>query len=116
LTNFKDLPKSYVPPSNYIDSTGLAKLSQGMPSLKYMQSTYLGEFEEGGLREFDPDPYNNHFFDFPRISSGYVLAPTNEWEIESMYMCTGIWTHFVHPDDVYQIPDESNAKTSGHFF
>ena len=113
--NFKDLPKSYVPPSNYIDSTGLAKLSQGMPSLKYMQSTYLGEFEEGGLREFDPDPYNNHFFDFPRISSGYVLAPTNEWEIESMYMCTGIWTHFVHPDDVYQIPDESNAKTSGHF-
>lgn len=115
ILNFKDLPRSYVPPSNYIDSVGLAKLYQGMPSLRYVQSTYLGELKEGGLREFDPEPYNNRFFNFPRISSGYVLDTTSEWEIESMYMCTGIWTHFVHPDDVYQIPDKSNSETSGHF-
>ncbi|WP_298485001.1 DUF2194 domain-containing protein [uncultured Maribacter sp.] len=115
VLDFKSLPTSYVPPSNYIDSVGLAKLHEGMPSLKYMQSIYLGTKEEGGDREFDPDPYNDKFFDFPRISSGYVLEKTNTWAIESMYICTGIWTHFVHPDDVYQIPDASNAATSGHF-
>ncbi len=115
VLDFKNLPISYVPPSNYIDSVGLAKLNKGMPSIKYIQSIYLGTLEEGGNREFGPDPYNDKFFDFPRISSGYVLEKTNTWAIESMYICTGIWTHFVHPDDVYQIPDASNAATSGHF-
>ncbi|WP_298502968.1 DUF2194 domain-containing protein [uncultured Maribacter sp.] len=115
VLDFKKLPVSYVPPSNYIDSVGLAKLHQGMPSIKYMQSIYLGTLEEGGNREFGPDPYNDKFFDFPRISSGYFLEATNIWAIESMYLYTGVWTHFIHPDDVYQIPDKSNALTSGHF-
>jgi len=115
VLGFKDLPVSYVPPSNYIDSVGLQKLYEGMPSLRFMQSIYLGKFEEGGNREFDPDPINNRFFDYPRISSGYYFEPTTEWSIESMYLYTGIWSHFVHPDDVYQIPDKSNEATSGHF-
>ena len=115
VLDFKNLPTSYVPPSNYIDSVGLAKLNKGMPSVKYVQSVYLGALEEGGNREFGPDPYNDKFFDFPRVSSGYVLETRNTWAIESMYICTGVWTHFVHPDDVYQIPDASNALTSGHF-
>ncbi len=115
VLDFKRLPISYVPPSNYIDSVGLAKLNKGMPTLRFMQSTFQGHLEDGGNREFDPDPYNSKFFDFPRISSGYFLEAENTWEIESLYISTGAWTHFVHPDDVYQIPDESNAKTSGHF-
>ncbi|WP_291864627.1 DUF2194 domain-containing protein [Maribacter sp.] len=115
VLDFKNLPVSYVPPSNYIDSIGLVKLNKGIPSIKYLQSVYLGTLEEGGDREFGPDPYNDKFFDFPRISSGYVLETANIWAIESMYLCTGVWTHFVHPDDVYQIPDKSNALTSGHF-
>lgn len=115
VLGFENLPISYVPPSNYIDSVGLQKLHEGMPSLRFMQSTYLGKVSEGGGREFDPDPLNSHFFDYPRISSGYNIETASEWAIESMYIYTGIWTHFVHPDDVYQIPDESNATTSGHF-
>ena len=113
--DFKELPVSYVPPSNYIDSIGLAMLHKGMPSLKYIQSTYMGVLEEGGDREFDPDPYNDNFFDYPRVSSGYVFENNSLFNIESMYLFTGIWTHFVHPDDVYQIPVPSNAGTSGHF-
>lgn len=112
---FKDLPVSYVPPSNIIDSIGISELHKGMPSLRYMQSTYLGNLEEGGNREFDPEPYNNALFGYPRISSGFYLEPFNEFAIESMYLYTGIWTHFVHPDDVYQIPDASNSKTSGDY-
>ncbi len=113
--DFKELPISYVPPSNYIDSVGLAKLEEGMPSIRFIQSTYLGDFGEGGNREFDPEPYNDYFFNYPRISSGYFLEPHGIWAIESLYLFTGIWTHFVHPDDVYQIPDKKNAITAGNF-
>jgi len=113
--NFGNLPTSYVPPSNYIDSIGLAKLQKGMPSIKYIQSTYLGDKEEGGDRDFDPDPYNDYFFGYPRITSGFDLQEIDLLTMESMYLYTGIWTHFVHPDDVFQIPDESNKETSGHF-
>ncbi len=113
--DFKELPLSYVPPSNYIDSVGLAKLKEGMPSIKYIQSLYLGNLHDGGAREFDPDPFNDKFFDYPRITSGYQLNNTNLWAMESLYLFTGIWTHFIHPDDVFQIPDESNKATSGHF-
>lgn len=112
---FKDLPTSYVPPSNVIDSVGLAKLEEGMPSLKYMQSVYLGYFENGGDREFSPDPLNSYFFDIPRISSGYFLSKEVKFNISSLFLLTGIWTHFVHPDDVFQIPDPSNENTAGGY-
>ncbi|MDO6604152.1 DUF2194 domain-containing protein [Arenibacter palladensis] len=112
---FNELPISYVPPSNYIDSFGLAKLQEGIPSIRYIQSTYMGDFEEGGNREFDPEPYNDYFFNYPRISSGYFLEPKSIWAIESLYLFTGIWTHFVHPDDVYQIPSDENSETASDF-
>ncbi|KPM32028.1 Hypothetical protein I595_1676 [Croceitalea dokdonensis DOKDO 023] len=114
-SKFRNLPTSYVPPSNIIDSLGLAKLKEGMPSLKYMQSIYLGKREDGGNREFEPDPYNPHFFDVPRISSGYFLKDKSKFNISSLFLLTGIWTHFVHPDDVFQIPDGSNATTAGSY-
>lgn len=113
--DFKDLPVSYVPPSNIIDSLGLAELYKGMPSLRYLQSTYLGDLEEGGDREFDPEPYHKSLFGYPRITSGFSLEPINQFSMESMYLYTGIWTHFLHPDDVYQIPDATNRETSGDY-
>ena len=36
-----------------------------MPSLKFLCSAFGGELAEGGEREFDFDPNNNGFFDFP---------------------------------------------------
>ncbi len=112
---FGALPTAYVPPSNIIDSVGLFHLNKAMPELKYMMSTYLGDFEEGGDREFGPDPWNNGFFDFPRISSGYDLDENVIFDIYSTFLYTGIWTHFVHPDDVFQIPDESNLAVKGGY-
>lgn len=115
ISNFKNLPTSYVPPSNIIDSLGLSKLAEGMPSLKYIQSTYLGYLDEGGNREFSPDPFNPYFFDVPRISSGYFLTEDVKFNISSLFLITGIWTHFLHPDDVFQIPDPSNLNTAGGY-
>ncbi|OQD44047.1 hypothetical protein BUL40_00380 [Croceivirga radicis] len=112
---FGALPVSYVPPSNVIDSLGLAKLEEAFPTLRYMQSQYFGDFDRGSNREYDPDRWNPHFFDYPRISSGFEISDDLKIEIHSLFLFTGIWNHFLHPDDVFQIPDGSNKKTSGHY-
>lgn len=114
-SNYGELPVTYVPPANLIDSIGLASLEMGMPSIKYIASTYLGEFAEGGDREFDAEPYNRLFFDFPRITSGFIINETSHFELQSLYIYTGIWSHFVHPDDVYQIEEAANENTRGAF-
>ncbi|MFD2432776.1 DUF2194 domain-containing protein [Mesonia maritima] len=104
-----------MPPSNVIDSLGFAALERGMPSIKYTCSIYMGDFEDGGSREFDLEPYNNNFFNFPRITSGYVLDEAEEFNQQSLYLYTGIWTHFVHPDDVYQVAEDKNKAVAGNY-
>jgi hypothetical protein len=114
ISDFGNLPTSYVPPSNVVDKKGLSELKKALPSLKYMCSLYLdeNEFEEGGNREFDFDPYNYDFFDYPRISSGFYLIEDHKYNQESMYLFTGIWTHFFHPDDVFEVPQKGDdART-----
>lgn len=113
--NYGDLPISYVPPSNHIDSLGIAALEKATPTIKFMSSTYLGNFEDGGNREYDDEPYSYYIFDFPRITSGYVLDQESQFDQQSLYLYTGIWSHFIHPDDVYQIPDKSNEDSKGDF-
>ena len=114
VSDFGILPISYVPPSNYIDKMGINKLKNGMPSIKYMCSSYNGELSDGENREFDFDPYNKDLFDYPRITYGYYLNNIQKYSQESAYLYTGIWTHFVHPDDVYQISSH-NDGTQGDF-
>ncbi len=114
ISNYGKLPVTYVPPSNDIDRMGLRELQQAMPSIKYICSLYLGQLEDGGDREFDYDPFEKNFFDYPRISSGFSLSDNDKYAIQSLYLYTGIWTHFVHPDDVYQIPT-TGGKTAGDY-
>ncbi|HLA56114.1 MAG TPA: DUF2194 domain-containing protein [Flavobacterium sp.] len=115
VSNFGPLPVTYVPPSNIIDKAGVKLVKEGMPSLKFMCSTYLGDLEEGGGREFDFDPYNKELFDYPRTSSGFYMNAKAKYAQESSYLFTGIWTHFVHPDDIYQIPNGYDKKSQGNF-
>lgn len=112
--DFGAMPKTYVPPSNIIDNKGVNALKKGMPSIKYMCSLYMGELHEGGAREFDYDPFNKDMFDYPRISSGFYMNNEEKYILHSEYILTGIWNHFVHPDDVFQIPATANAS-AGHF-
>jgi hypothetical protein len=114
LSNFGNLPVSYVPPSNYIDKMGINKLKTSMPYLKYLCSSFNGNLSEGEDREFDFDPYNKNFFDYPRITYGYYLSNSQKYSQESAYLYTGIWTHFVHPDDVYQISTHKDG-TQGDY-
>lgn len=114
INGYGNLPVIYVPPSNNIDKFGLIQLTKGMPSIKFMCSTYTGEFVEGGNREFDFDPLEPILFDFPRTSSGFYFTDKDDYSLNSTYLFTGIWTHFVHPDDIFQIPN-SNNKSQGNY-
>jgi len=116
VNNFGQLPITYVPPSNIIDNMGIDELKKGMPSLKYLCSSYEGDSAEGGNREFDFDLYNEDFFDYPRTSSGFYLNAEQKYSQQSVYLFTGIWTHFVHLDDVYQISDQKNAFKGNYEF
>jgi hypothetical protein len=113
--NYGALPQTYVPPSNHIDQTGIKSLVEGLPSVTTMSSVYLGEFLEGGNREFDPEPYNNLLFNFPRNTSGYDINNQAQFDHQSLFIYTGIWSHFVHPDDVYQIPADNTQDSRGDF-
>ncbi|PIE48610.1 MAG: hypothetical protein CSA39_06840 [Flavobacteriales bacterium] len=114
IVGLGSLPASYVPPTNLIDSVGMSQLYGVMPLIKYMSSLYLLNLNNGCNREFDPDPWNKNVFDYPRITSGYLLDDREQYSQQSLYLYTGIWTHFIHPDDVFQIPDNAN-ETAGHF-
>lgn len=104
IDNLGPMPTNYVPPTNQIDSLGLEALVRGMPSIQYMSSLYFGDIEYGQGREFDPDPYvPSELFNYPRISSGFTMNPNSLLDQQGMQLLTGIWTHFVHPDDVFQV-------------
>lgn len=100
-----DLPVSYVPPTNYIDSVGISAIMKGMPSIRYMSSLYLGDIEYGTGREFGYEPYapDDRVFNYPRITSGFSMKENSLFEQQGMQVLTGIWSHFIHPDDVFQV-------------
>lgn len=99
------LPVSYVPPTNFIDSVGVSAIMKGMPSIRYLSSLYLGELESGGDREFDYEPYSpdERIFNYPRITSGFSMEENSLFQQQSMQLLTGVWNHFIHPDDVFQV-------------
>lgn len=114
IDNLGPLPTNYVPPTNLIDSIGVQALTRGMPSIDYMSSLYLGVREDGGDREFGPDPYApNQIFDYPRITSGSTMKENHLFAQFSMQILTGVWNHFIHPDDVFQVSqtDEDNFES-----
>lgn len=109
---FKELPVSYVAPNNQIDSLGLVALKKGFPSLNYIHTSFAGDLEKGGNREFDPDPLNSRFFDYPRISNGYDISPAQRWDIESTYLYTGIWTHVLNHKTIFESGSSDNSLIS----
>ena len=102
--NLGPRPLAYVPPNNIYDAAGARALTQGFPSLRILAGLYLGHFEEGGDREFGPEPWNPQLFNLPRVTFGYNLTPRYRFAMLSALGMMGVWTHFMHPDDVIHTP------------
>ncbi|MFQ5854652.1 MAG: DUF2194 domain-containing protein [Anaerolineae bacterium] len=96
---------TYVPPNNIYDAAGARALTQGFPSLQILAGIYTGHFEKGGNREFGPEPWNPKLFDIPRVTFGYNLTPRYRFAMVSELGMMGIWTTFIHPDDVVHTPE-----------
>ncbi len=100
------LPVTYVAPNNKIDAAGLQVLSQAFPEIRIFSGNITVPFELGGRIDFGPDPVNSHFYSLPRWTSGFYDRPQTRLHALSQLALTGVWSHFLHPDDIYDIPPE----------
>ncbi|WP_281888884.1 DUF2194 domain-containing protein [Paenibacillus sp. YYML68] len=93
--------RTYVPPSNILGPTGKEAIAQGLPSVSILAGLYEDTGEPGVLvQEFGPDPDDDRFYSFPRMTSGYWLNDTSLFLQNDVIANLGLVHHFVHPDDV----------------
>ncbi len=102
-------PFTYVAPSDAISPEGEKALHEVFPSIKVVSTIYNADEEETG-KEFTMDPWNDNFFNIPRMSFGYVRTPDMMKEMLNGIGSFGVWTHFFHPDDVYN-EERSQGKS-----
>ncbi len=100
------LPTTYVPPNNEYDEVGAIALSRTFPEMRAICGLFgSGDVQRGGNREFGPEPWNPDLFCLPRATSGYELSDITRFVLASQIGTMGVWTHFLHTDDVYETPD-----------
>lgn len=93
--------KTYVPPSNIINTTGLSALNDAVPTMETVASLYVGSKSNGSLiQEFGPDEHNKNIYHFPRITSGYAISDEEQFILADVTANLGVISHFVHPDDI----------------
>jgi len=97
-------PKIYVPPMNVNDREGFNAVMDIFPEIGIYASLYTGYFNEGCDREFGIEPWNERIVSIPRVTSGYNLSDYDKITALSAIESFGVWTHFLHPDDVFSTP------------
>lgn len=90
---------SYVPPSNVLSSEGRRILKEALPDLVVVASSY---HEDATNKEYiqEFEVAEDQILEMPRISSGYIQTKSNDWTIANAITSLGLFSHFVHPDDV----------------
>jgi hypothetical protein len=84
-----------------IGPEGFEALHRAFPSIRVFKGVGIGApFDEGGDRELAPEPWDDHFFAMARWTDGYVMHDEIRFQLLSQLGNLGLWTHFVHPDDV----------------
>ncbi|TFE01717.1 DUF2194 domain-containing protein [Jeotgalibacillus salarius] len=100
--------KTYVPPSNVISKEGKAAIKNTIPSMNIIASLYHRDIK--GLEYTQEFEKNEYFIDLPRISSGFQFTDENKWIFSNMATLLGVFSHFLHPDDVIDF-ERSNNET-----
>ncbi|MFN0263236.1 DUF2194 domain-containing protein [Tepidamorphus sp. 3E244] len=108
------LPSSWVPANNWYEAERVRVLASAFPEITDICGLNLiGDPDLGEYREFGPEPWEPSLNCLPRNTFGYVLEPRLRLMMLSQLAATGSWTHFVHPDDIYDIPNEGGS--SGYY-
>ncbi|MBD2867543.1 DUF2194 domain-containing protein [Paenibacillus arenilitoris] len=90
---------SYVPPSNVLSREGREALKQGWPDIAVISSLYAED--SSGLsyvQEFEIA--EDGILELPRVTSGYMQGSFERWSEASTMTSLGIFSHFIHPDDL----------------
>lgn len=95
-----EIPISYVAPMNVIGPEGKKALHEVFPEIKVISQHYSESIKERE-QEFGTDPDVPELFDLPRVSAGYWFDQDSKNCMIDAINNFGVWTHFVHPDDVY---------------
>jgi len=105
---------AYIPPSNVLSLEGRTALKKGWSDLKVISSLY-GEDGAGlaYIQEFEVAKDN--IIEMPRITSGYVEDKYNRWAEANTMTGIGVFSHFVHPDDVIS-RDRANDMRWGELY
>lgn len=102
--------KSYVPPSNALNRTGVDAIAEALPELRTIASLYTGEPENGDfVQEFEFDETHPHVYHFPRVSSDYGEERGSIFQMVDAIANFGVFSHFIHPDDVID-PDRALGR------
>ena len=96
-----EMPFSYVAPMNVIEPTGKKVLHDVFPTIKVVSKLLAEKDDAVRSQEFGSDPDVPHFFNIPRVSAGYMFDQTTKNNLINAINTFGIWTHFIHPDDVF---------------
>lgn len=95
---------TYVPPSNLTSKTGLAAVKAAFPEMTTVAALYYGDqVNSRYVTEFGKNQDNSALFDFPRNVSGYGFTTNNQYEIADVAATFGVMSHFIHPDDVFDL-------------
>ncbi len=94
------LPYAYIAPNNIISEEGIEAIHNVFPSIKVMSFVRSGSEDETGS-EFGPHPTLKDVYLIPRTSSGYPFTPEVKQLAVTSVAGAGVWSHFIHPDDVY---------------
>lgn len=97
---------SYVPPSNVLSKDGREALKKVWPGLTVISSLY-GEDASGMSYMQEFEVAKDGIIEMPRITSGYFETEYDHWAEANTMTALGVFSHFVHPDDVLS-SDRSN--------
>ncbi|WP_404284173.1 DUF2194 domain-containing protein [Exiguobacterium aurantiacum] len=102
--------KSYVPPSNALNRTGVDAIAEALPELRTIASLYTGEPESGDfVQEFEFDATHPNLYHFPRVTSDYGEERGSIFQMVDAIANFGVFSHFIHPDDVID-PDRAFGR------
>lgn len=92
-------PLTYVPPSNVLSPTGREALKQAWPDLAVIASLYVEDAQGiAYVQEFEVAP--DGILEMPRVTTGYGEAAYFRWAEANVITLHGVFSHFLHPDDV----------------
>lgn len=105
--------RTYVPPSNILSPEGYDAVKKAYPSVKIFASLWDGLPSERAFYQ-DFGRGTDGIYNIPRVSSGYTPTRGMMWDDICAANYLGIFTHFVHPDEIFYEESEDSSWAKMH--